>query len=72
VSQTLLGFSHADDEVVWRGKYVSSGHASASPGVLKISAVVSGRYEEDILDRPRLANAYAQSLAWYYDRITIT
>jgi hypothetical protein len=71
VQETLLGFSHAGDEVAWRGKYDSGAHASASPGVLKISAVVSGRHVEDILDRPRVANAFAQPTAGFYDRITI-
>ena len=71
VQDKAFGFSHAEDEVMWRGKYVSSAHASASPGVLKTSAVVSGRYEEDLLDRARLANTYAQASAWYYDRLTI-
>jgi hypothetical protein len=71
VSETSLGSSHVGDEVSWRGKYFSGAHASASPGVLKTSAAVSGRHVEDILDRPRVANAFAQPTAGFYDRITI-
>lgn len=71
VQDKAFGFSHAEDEVAWRGKYVSSAHASASPGVLKTSAVISGRHEPDLLDRPRLANTRAQATAWYYDRLSI-
>lgn len=69
--QRLYGFTHAENEAAWRGKYFAGAHASAEPGVLKTGAVVSGRYEADILDRPRLANARAQATAWFYDRLTI-
>jgi hypothetical protein len=68
----LYGFSQAGDEAFWLGKYVADANASASPGVLRTSAAVSGRYEPDLLDRPRVANAYSQAAAWYYDRVTIT
>ena len=68
----LYGFSHVGDEVVWRGKYVASASATASPGVLKTQSIVTGRFEPDLLDQPRLGNAYASASTWFYDRITIT
>ena len=58
----FYGFSHFSDEVFWRGKYIASASATATPGVLKTQSIVSGRHEPDLLDQPRLGNAYAAGI----------